>query len=58
VTRVSALIAVPPGTTVTPGGLKLGTEESPDNKFTVPVGVTTTRFALALPGDEHVTWQI
>jgi hypothetical protein len=39
------------------GALKLGTDAPPDSRFTVPVGVTMIRFAVAVLGDEHVALQ-
>jgi len=39
------------------GALKFGTDELPDNKFTVPVGVTMIKFAVDVLGDEHVALQ-
>jgi hypothetical protein len=40
-------------TFVTDGALKFGTDDPPDNKFTVPVGVTINKLASLFVGDLH-----
>ena len=44
-------------TDVIVGTPNVGNDEPPDNKLTVPVGVTITMFAFAFVGLEHETLQ-